>query len=553
LTPWRPAATVALENLPMGLITYGVPSAYVLSLKQRLGIDCFVETGTSEGRTAAWAAGHFKQVITIELSDRSYHRASVRLARHANVRQLLGSSPEVLAELARSLPPAVFWLDAHWDIGNEVGRERQCPLLEEIAALAPCWEQAFVLVDDASLFLSPPPAQYDQAQWPSLGRVVNALSAGRERFVACFEDVFVSLPPRARDVTLDYIRAGGDRNRRVLGIVANHAEADAPAGFRALLRRSGGGVLRDAATGLRQMLRRPAMGLGRALGHIPADLPLLDRCVWFLRNRFEIPRQAFEVDFRGCRYAGSGNDVIDMAVHYFGAFEWPVVALLSDLARGLTSESGKPVFYDIGANSGQHSLFVAREVGRIYAFEPFAPVREKFKQRVLANRLGHIEILAVGLGDVDGEAHYYQPLTINRGTGSFLAGTNPENSRRPILLPVARGDRLIEERGLLPPDLIKLDVEGSEKLVLSGLAQTIRRHRPVIVSELSDASRWLFGDESGLRAALYDDCLLFEVAKRRLPRGYRLRPFTFDSSTQFLCLPQERAALLARLGFRDRA
>jgi FkbM family methyltransferase len=553
LTPWRQAATVALENLPMGLITYGVPTEYVLSLKQRLGIDCFVETGTSEGRTAAWAAGHFKRVVTIELSEVRYHRASIRLARHANVRQLLGNSPQVLAELARSLPPAIFWLDAHWDIGDEAARERQCPLLEEIAALAPCWEQAFVLVDDASLFLSPPPAQYDQAQWPSLGQVVDALSAGHDRFVACFEDVFVSLPGPARDVTLDYIRAGGDRNRRVLGIAANPSEADAPVGFRALVRRFGGGAVRDAATGLRRMLRRPAMGLGRALGHIPADLRLLERCVWFLRNHFEIPRQAFEVDFRGCRYAGSGNDHIDTTVYYFGAFEWPAVALLSDLARGLTSESGKPVFYDIGANSGQHSLFVAREAGRIYAFEPFAPVREKFEQRILANRLGHIEILAVGLGDVDGEAHYYQPLTINRGTGSFLAGTSPENSRRPVLLPMARGDRLVEELALLSPDLIKLDVEGSEKLVLGGLAKTIRRHRPVIVSELSDASRWLFGDESGLRAALYEDCLLFEVATRRLPRGYRLRPFAFDNSPQFLCLPRERAPLLAHLGFRGPA
>src|SRR5579859_2296227 len=107
----------------MGLIRYGVPTEYVLSLKQHLGIDCFVESGTSEGRTAAWAAGHFKQVITIELSDRSYHRASARLARHANVRQLLGSSPDVLAELARGLPPAIFWLDAHWDIGGETGRD----------------------------------------------------------------------------------------------------------------------------------------------------------------------------------------------------------------------------------------------------------------------------------------------------------------------------------------------------------------------------------------------------------------------------------------------
>src|SRR5579872_3219830 len=158
----------------MGLIRYGVPTEYVLSLKQRLGIDCFVETGTSEGRTAAWAAQHFKRVVTIELSEARYHRASVRLARHANVQQLLGSSPEILAQIAPTLPPTVFWLDAHWDQGDRIERHRECPLLDELAALAPCWEQAFVLIDDACFFLSPPPADYDQTQWPNLRQVVNA-------------------------------------------------------------------------------------------------------------------------------------------------------------------------------------------------------------------------------------------------------------------------------------------------------------------------------------------------------------------------------------------
>jgi len=230
----------------MGVITYGVPAEYVLSMKQRFGIDCFVETGTSEGGTAAWAARHFKQVITVELSEARYHRASVRLAGHANVRQLLGSSPLILAELARSLPPAIFWLDAHWGQGERIGRELQCPLLDEIAALAPCWEQAFVLVDDACLFLSPPPAGYDQAQWPSLRQVVNALSAGQERFVACFEDVFVSLPHQARGITLDYIRAGGDRNQRVLGQAANPACTTASQEAGRDMRQLGGSAARPA-------------------------------------------------------------------------------------------------------------------------------------------------------------------------------------------------------------------------------------------------------------------------------------------------------------------
>ena len=107
-----------------------------------------------------------------------------------------------------------------------------------------------------------------------------------------------------------------------------------------------------------------------------------------------------------------------------------------------------------------------------------------------------------------------------------------------------RGDRAVEEKGLLPPDIIKLDVEGSEKLVLRGLAETIRRHRPVILGELLSAGRWLFKDEAGLRAELYPDCILLEVARRRPIRGYSLRRFDFATSEQFLCVPRERAGEL---------
>jgi len=295
--------------------------------------------------------------------------------------------------------------------------------------------------------------------------------------------------------------------------------------------------------------KRPAIWFCRALGHLPFLFDAQERLLWFLRNRFDRPGMAFDIAFRGYRYRGDSDDVIDRGVYYFGAFEWWVVMLLDDLVRRLADTSGKPVLYDIGANTGHHSLYVAGGVKHIYAFEPYEPALKKFRERIALNGLSHIDLLPVGLGDEDGEANYYAPATDNRGTGSFLAGTTPQNSRTAIRLPMIRGDGVVKERGLLPPDIVKLDVEGSEKLVLRGLAQTIRRHRPVILGELLSAGRWLFGDEAGLRAALYPDCVLLEVARRKPWRGYRLRRFDFATSEQFLCFPRERAADLGLARF----
>ena len=54
----------------------------------------------------------------------------------------------------------------------------------------------------------------------------------------------------------------------------------------------------------------------------------------------------------------------------------------------------------------------------------------------------------------------------------------------------------------------------------------------------------MFGSEQGLRAKLYDACVLFDVSPRTPLRGYCLGPFDFARSEQFLCVPCERLPLL---------
>jgi FkbM family methyltransferase len=526
----------------MGEIHPGIPKELVLRLAREFDIRCFVKSGTHRAETACWAADHFERVITIELSGHFHAIAAGAIAGRCNIELLLGDSRQHLAKLAASLPPAIFWLDAHWGLGQTAGENQPCPLLDELAAIAPCWERAYVLADDARYFLAPPPAEYDARLWPSLAATVAALNRGSGRFVACFEDVFVSLPAPASATSQRYIHDVEMRNSLAF------------LGSQAAQKFSHGRVVPGqgpvpplwwrAARSLRRALSGPAIALARAIGHLPVQFRLQDRAVGYLADRFNRPRRDFDVAFRGYRYAGWTGDLIDAQVFYFGAFERPVVTLMADLLRRLAKPPAKPVLYDIGGNTGHHSLFVAHDVRQIYAFEPYARVHDKFAERIRQNGLRHIDLFAFGLGDEDGEANYYAPVTLNQGSGSFVAGVSPYNSRTSIRLPIVRGDRLVEEKNLLPPDLIKIDVEGSERLVLAGLARTIQRHRPVIVGELSPGGRWLFGGEKGLRAVLYDDCVLLAVAKRAFSRDYRLERLDFDRSDQFLCVPRERAAEL---------
>jgi hypothetical protein len=49
-------------------------------------------------------------------------------------------------------------------------------------------------------------------------------------------------------------------------------------------------------------------------------------------------------------------------------------------------------------------------------------------------------------------------------------------------------DELIKEGSLLPPSLIKIDVEGEEGNVLLGAKDTILRFRPIIICEIHSSN-----------------------------------------------------------------
>ena len=184
----------------MALHRMGPPEALVLALQQRLGLGDFVETGTYQGDTAAWAARHFARVTTIELAPGYHAAAQARFHGQPAVHPLAGESAAVLRELIPALTgPALFWLDAHWSGLDTAGREAECPVLAEIAVVNASPLAHAVLIDDARLFCAPPPRPHRAEQWPDLLTLAGALHHGGRRHVVLFEDVFVAVPAAGRD------------------------------------------------------------------------------------------------------------------------------------------------------------------------------------------------------------------------------------------------------------------------------------------------------------------------------------------------------------------
>lgn len=220
-------------------------------------------------------------------------------------------------------------------------------------------------------------------------------------------------------------------------------------------------------------------------------LPALGRQDWIrfgLRNRlvriFDDPDEgrdeAFESPFFGLRYPGNLNTFIDWSVYYFGAYA------VEELACMHAVLAGKPeaVVLDIGANVGHHTLFASTVAAAVHAFEPFAPLAARIHEKIRVNQLENVTVHPIGLGNANTRIPYSPSSTSNSGTGSFGAA-----SERSLELEVRRGDDYFAGAGIERVDYVKTDVEGFEVEVLKGLAETLRRTRPVCFVEWSQSGR----------------------------------------------------------------
>jgi FkbM family methyltransferase len=193
-----------------------------------------------------------------------------------------------------------------------------------------------------------------------------------------------------------------------------------------------------------------------------------------------------------CRYGNMtfrSNDLyIGRSFDLYGEFSEGEV----ELFRRLVTPG--QVVLDVGANIGAHTVPLAQLVGpsgRVLAFEPQRTIYYLLCGNVAQNNLEHIvhcHLAAVGsqrgtisVPELDSNAEQ------NFGGLSLGGPTWPGADQAPVVR--------IDDLGLSACHFIKVDVEGMEREVLLGAAETIRRFRPLLYVEddRSDKSAELRG------------------------------------------------------------
>ena len=139
-------------------------------------LKTLVEGGTYYGGTAFEQSRLFEIIYTIEKSDIIFEKAKEKIQKIRNIIQLKGDTREHLPKILSKIDNILFWLDAHWSGGNTYGQKDECPILEELEIIFSSPIKNFaILIDDARLFLAPPPLPHNLKSWPTVQQLVKVI------------------------------------------------------------------------------------------------------------------------------------------------------------------------------------------------------------------------------------------------------------------------------------------------------------------------------------------------------------------------------------------
>lgn len=235
------------------------------------------------------------------------------------------------------------------------------------------------------------------------------------------------------------------------------------------------------------------------------------------------------------------DDAIGRDIFLFLAYDRNVIAFLRFLFAG----NGGATMLDIGANIGNHALWLAGRFRQVLCFEPNPAALDYL--RVNAGCHDNITLYPLGLSDGPGTTWLELPGENNLGQARIRDGKLPGAQE----INLETGDDFLRRGKVHDVDFIKIDVEGHEWEVLTGLAETIRDRTPIIVFEYhgDTAEKSDFGIEK-----LLPGHVLFGLTG--LPKSQQLRGMRegillepFDARREYnnvLGIPRDAVEELAR-------
>lgn len=174
------------------------------------------------------------------------------------------------------------------------------------------------------------------------------------------------------------------------------------------------------------------------------------------------------------------------------AFETEVQCAIQALFFLDRQRGNSPVFADIGANIGLHSLAVKEKFPDtpVIAFDPSPFSWSYLEITIRENPIEGMQLIPIALGNKEGSVDFYTWGENSSGDSLQNTGRQPGTPFSVIKVPLRRFDDIPESRDAT---VIKMDCEGAEFFILQGMNDTISRNRPLIVTEFYEENQRAFG------------------------------------------------------------
>ena len=140
--------------------------------------------------------------------------------------------------------------------------------------------------------------------------------------------------------------------------------------------------------------------------------------------------------------------------------------------------------YDLGANTGIHSILFAKLIGsqgQVFAFEPLLENTREIESIIELNSIKNITIISKAIGDFVGTTNFL--VGKHNKQGSVVGIGCETETKVEVEVEVTTLDELIG-KGLALPDFIKIDIEGAESMALKGFSESIIQCYPTFAIDL---------------------------------------------------------------------
>ena len=153
----------------------------------------------------------------------------------------------------------------------------------------------------------------------------------------------------------------------------------------------------------------------------------------------------------------------------------------SDMIMKLVNDDD--TVFDIGGNMGWYSISLSKTKHNL-DIHTFEPIPNTYESLVTNSKLNGVKfnIYNIGLSDKVQELTFYYYKECSGNASSAIMNNHKDNIE--IKCQVSTIDDFFSEKNLTKLDFIKCDVEGAELLTFKGGYETIKKHQPIVFTEM---------------------------------------------------------------------